>query len=254
MNHKVLVAKGITKIYGLDTKCPVEALKDVSIEMDEGEFICVMGPSGSGKSTFIHNLSTIDTPTKGQVFINGLEIRSMGSAQIAQFRYQNLGFIFQEFNLLDQLTFYENISVPPILSGVALSDIQKEITLIAKKLEIEDLLSKYPAECSGGQKQRATIARALVNHPKLIIADEPTGNLDSQTAHELLKLFKQLNEEGVSILMVTHDTMTASYSSRLLYIKDGTIQASIEKGELSQKDYFYKIVDLNSKKLYQMIS
>lgn len=246
MNKEILVADNITKIYGLDTKHPVTALKDVSLTMYEGDFICVMGPSGSGKSTFINNLSTIDIPTKGKVYINGVEVRVMGGGEVGKFRYQNLGFIFQEFNLLDSLTISENIAIPLTLAGVKLSDINDKVTKIAKKLNIDDLLDKFPYECSGGQRQRASIARALVNEPKLIVADEPTGNLDSQAAHELLELFKQLNDEGVSILMVTHDSLNASYSSKLLYIKDGTIQETLERGTLSQKEYFYKIVDITS--------
>lgn len=246
MNKEILVANEITKIYGLGSRNPVTALKDVSLTMYEGDFICVMGPSGSGKSTFINNLSTIDVPTKGKVFINGTEVRAMGENMIGKFRYENLGFIFQEFNLLDSLTIFENIAVPLTLASVSLKEIKERVQNIAIKLNIDMLLDKYPQECSGGQRQRAAIARALVTNPKLIIADEPTGNLDSHSSHELLELFKQLNDEGVSILMVTHDSMIASYSKKLLYIKDGEIAETIERGDLSQKDYFYKIVDVNS--------
>lgn len=246
MSKEILVASEITKIYGLDTKNPITALKDVSLTMYEGDFICVMGPSGSGKSTFINNLSTIDVPTKGKVFINGTEVRAMGENAIGKFRYENLGFIFQEFNLLDSLTIFENIAVPLTLASVSLSEMKKRVQNIATKLNIEMLLDKYPQECSGGQRQRAAIARALVTNPKLIVADEPTGNLDSHSSHELLELFKQLNDEGTSILMVTHDSMIASYSKKLLYIKDGEIAETLERENLSQKDYFYKIVDVNS--------
>lgn len=246
MSNEILFADHVTKIYGLGTKNPVKALSDVSLKMYEGDFICVMGPSGSGKSTFINNLSTIDVPTKGRVFINGTEVRSMGENEIGRFRYENLGFIFQEFNLLDTLTIYENIAVPLTLASCTMNEIRERIEKIAEKLSLTELLEKYPNECSGGQRQRAAIARALVTHPKLIVADEPTGNLDSQNSHELLELFKQLNDEGISILMVTHDSMIASYSKKLLYIKDGHIAETIERGELSQKDYFYKIVDVNS--------
>ena len=215
--------------------------------MNEGDFVCVMGPSGSGKSTFINNLSTIDIPTKGKVFINGTEVRAMNEGEIGRFRYQNLGFIFQEFNLLDSLTVFENIAVPLSLAHVKKEELEARVKDIAVKLNVEELLDKFPSECSGGQRQRVAIARALVTNPKLIVADEPTGNLDSKNSHELLELFKELNvKEGVSILMVTHDTMIASYSSKLLYIQDGVIASSIERGDLSQKEYFYKIVDINS--------
>lgn len=247
MSKQILVAENITKIYGLGTSHPLKALDNVSLSMNEGDFVCVMGPSGSGKSTFINNLSTIDIPTKGKVFINDKEIRTMGEGEIGKFRYQNLGFIFQEFNLLDSLTIFENIAVPLSLAHLSKTAINERVMKIAQRLDIESLLNKYPSECSGGQRQRVAIARALVTHPKLIVADEPTGNLDSQNSHELLELFKQLNEEeGVSILMVTHDSMIASYSQKLLYLKDGKIAETVEKNDLSQKEYFYKIVDVNS--------
>ena len=208
MNNEILVAENVTKIYGIDTKNPVTALSDVSLTMYESDFICVMGPSGSGKSTFINNLSTIDIPTKGKVFINDQEVRTMGENEVGKFRYENLGFIFQEFNLLESLTIFENIAVPLTLSHVPLEEVKQRVQVIAKKLGVDELLDKYPSECSGGQRQRASIARALVTNPKLIVADEPTGNLDSKNSHDLLELFKKLNEEeGVSILMVTHDSM-----------------------------------------------
>ena len=242
--NKILIAKNVTKIYGVGTKNPYTALKDVSLEMEEGEFICVMGPSGAGKSTFINNLSTIDLPTKGFVYINGKEVRQMSEREIGRFRYENLGFIFQEFNLLDSLTIFENIAVPLTLAGKKKKDIQESVNQIAKKLGVEMILNKYPSECSGGQRQRAAICRALVTKPKLIVADEPTGNLDSKNSHELLSLFRDLNvNSGVSILMVTHDPKIASYSSKLLYIKDGVIDETIERQNMSQKEYFYKIVD-----------
>lgn len=245
--NKILITKNVTKIYGVGTKNPYTALKDVSLEMEEGEFICVMGPSGAGKSTFINNLSTIDLPTKGFVYINGKEVRQMSEREIGRFRYENLGFIFQEFNLLDSLTIFENIAVPLTLAGKKKKDIQESVNQIAKKLGVEMILNKYPSECSGGQRQRAAICRALVTKPKLIVADEPTGNLDSKNSHELLSLFRDLNvNSGVSILMVTHDPKIASYSSKLLYIKDGVIDETIERQNMSQKEYFYKIVDINS--------
>ncbi|WP_300081714.1 ABC transporter ATP-binding protein [uncultured Thomasclavelia sp.] len=218
--NKILIAKNVTKIYGVGTKNPYTALKDVSLEMEEGEFICVMGPSGAGKSTFINNLSTIDLPTKGFVYINGKEVRQMSEREIGRFRYENLGFIFQEFNLLDSLTIFENIAVPLTLAGKKKKDIQESVNQIAKKLGVEMILNKYPSECSGGQRQRAAICRALVTKPKLIVADEPTGNLDSKNSHELLSLFRDLNvNSGVSILMVTHDPKIASYSSKLFLEK-----------------------------------
>ena len=239
MENKILVAKNVTKIYGVGTKNPYTALSDVSLEMYEGEFVCVMGPSGAGKSTFINNLSTIDIPTKGFVYINGKEVRQMSEGEIGKFRYENLGFIFQEFNLLDSLTIFENIAVPLTLAGKSKVEIKAAVAKIAKRLDVEQILNKYPSECSGGQRQRAAICRALVTNPKIIVADEPTGNLDSKNSHELLSLFRDLN-------MVTHDSKIASYSSKLLYIKDGVIDETIERKDMSQKEYFYKIVDINS--------
>ncbi|MCD7839965.1 MAG: ABC transporter ATP-binding protein [Erysipelotrichaceae bacterium] len=247
MSKEILNADHVTKIYGVGTKNPVTALKDVSLKMYEGDFICVMGPSGSGKSTFINNLSTIDVPTKGHVYIDGKEVRTMGDNEVGKFRYENLGFIFQEFNLLDSLTMFENIAVPLTLASKPIDEITQRVNAIAEKLELTHLLNKYPGECSGGQRQRAAIARALVTNPKLIVADEPTGNLDSKNSHDLLSLFKDLNEkDGVSILMVTHDSMIASYSQKLLYIKDGQIEETVERGDLSQTDYFHQIVDVNA--------
>ena len=212
-----------------------------------------MGPSGSGKSTFINNISTIDMPTSGLVYINGVEIRTMSSNEIGKFRYQNLGFIFQDFNLLDTHTLYENIAMPLSLAKVKSKDISKRVQAIAESMNIEHLLSKYPRECSGGQKQRAAICRALIGNPKIIIADEPTGNLDSINSQELLSILKQLNEEQkVTIIMVSHDAMIASYSSRLIYIKDGKIEETLVRGQLSQEEYFQKIIELNSKE-YQRV-
>lgn len=247
MKH-VVEAKNVVKIYGDDEKTQVVALDHVSLNIDEGDFITVMGPSGAGKSTFLNNLSTIDIPTKGSVKINGTEVRTMGEIEIGRFRYENLGFIFQEFNLLGTLTVYENIAVPLTLKNISKREIRERVAAIAEKLEITALLNKYPDECSGGQRQRVAIARALVTNPKLIVADEPTGNLDSKNSHDLLAFFKKLNEtEGVTILMVTHDSMIASYSKKLVYIRDGVIDGIIERNDMSQKEFFYKIVDINSR-------
>ena len=242
---EILVADKITKIYGIGTKTLYEALHEVSLTMYEGEFVCIMGPSGAGKSTFINNLSTIDIPTKGKVFINGKEVRVMSEGEIGKFRYENLGFIFQEFNLLDSLTIFENIAVPLTLANVDKKEITKRVEKVAKKLDVAQTLDKYPNECSGGQRQRVAICRALVTNPKLIVADEPTGNLDSKNSHEILSLFKELNEkEGVSILMVTHDPFSASFCERILFLKDGKIFNEIFRGEKSRKDFFNEILDI----------
>lgn len=247
MSKEIIKAEHVSKIYGLGSKHPYQALNDITLTINEGEFVCIMGPSGAGKSTLLNVLTTIDFPTKGKVFIDGEEVRTLSSHQVGLLRYERLGFIFQDFNLLDALTVKENIAVPLSLASVNRQEIDERIISIASKLNIEKLLEKYPYECSGGQRQRIATARALINHPKIIVADEPTGNLDSANSHEVLDFFSKLNiEEGVTILMVTHDPLIASYSSKLLYIKDGMIEHTIHKEALEQKDYFYRIVDINS--------
>lgn len=247
MSKEIIKAEHVSKIYGLGSKHPYQALNDITLTINEGEFVCIMGPSGAGKSTLLNVLTTIDFPTKGKVFIDGEEVRTLSSHQVGLLRYERLGFIFQNFNLLDALTVKENIAVPLSLASVNRQEIDERIISIASKLNIEKLLEKYPYECSGGQRQRIAIARALINHPKIIVADEPTGNLDSANSHEVLNFFSKLNtEEGVTILMVTHDPLIASYSSKLLYIKDGMIEHTIHKEALEQRDYFYRIVDINS--------
>ena len=247
MSKEIIKAEHVSKIYGLGSKHPYQALNDITLTINEGEFVCIMGPSGAGKSTLLNVLTTIDFPTKGKVFIDGEEVRTLSSHQVGLLRYERLGFIFQDFNLLDALTVKENIAVPLSLASVNRQEIDERIISIASKLNIEKLLEKYPYECSGGQRQRIAIARALINHPKIIVADEPTGNLDSANSHEVLNFFSKLNtEEGVTILMVTHDPLIASYSSKLLYIKDGMIEHTIHKEALEQRDYFYRIVDINS--------
>ena len=216
---EILVADKITKIYGIGTKTLYEALHEVSLTMYEGEFVCIMGPSGAGKSTFINNLSTIDIPTKGKVFINGKEVRVMSEGEIVKFRYENLVFIFQEFNLLDSLTIFENIAVPLTLANVDKKEITKRVEEVAKKLDVAQTLDKYPNECSGGQRQRVAICRALVTSPKLIVADEPTGNLDTSNKEKIIHLFKELKKEGKTIVCVTHDEEMAKSADRIIDLK-----------------------------------
>ncbi|MBQ3459711.1 MAG: ABC transporter ATP-binding protein [Solobacterium sp.] len=247
MTDTVLEAKNLKKVYNFNTANAFEALHNISFQVEEGDFVAIMGPSGSGKSTFINNISTIDLPTAGKVYINGKEVRSMSSNEIGRFRYQNLGFIFQDFNLLDSHTMYENIAMPLSLAHVNRDEIRERITKLAKQMDIETLLDKFPNECSGGQRQRAAICRALINNPRIIVADEPTGNLDSANSAELMKILQKLNKEnGVTIVMVTHDPLITSYSSRLLYIRDGNIETVLEKGDMTQDEYFQKIVEINS--------
>jgi putative ABC transport system ATP-binding protein len=243
---EIVVAKDLVKVYGERSK--VTALNGVSLAINEGDYICIMGPSGSGKSTLLNILSTIDLPTNGAVKINNTNVRVMDQLDLSKFRYENLGFIFQEFNLIDSLTVRENIGVPLTLANKSEEEINKKVNAIAEKLGITEILDKFPTECSGGQRQRAASARALVTKPKIIVADEPTGNLDTKNSHELLGLLKELNEkEGITILMVTHDSMIASYAKKLLFLRDGKIDEEIERGSLTQKEFFYKIVDITSK-------
>ena len=247
MDNVVLETKKLKKIYNFGTENAFEALHDIDFQVSKGEFIAIMGPSGSGKSTFINNISTIDMPTSGTVKINGQSVRKMSSNQIGHFRYENLGFIFQDFNLLDTHTMYENIAMPLSLAHVNRDEIKKRVDTLAERMQIKQLLNKFPNECSGGQRQRAAICRALVNNPSIIVADEPTGNLDSVNSAELMKIFQKLNSEsGVTIIMVTHDPLITSYSSRLIYIRDGNIEQTLERGDMTQDEYFRKIVDINS--------
>ena len=247
MTDTVLEAKNLKKVYNFNTANAFEALHNISFQVEEGDFVAIMGPSGSGKSTFINHISTFDLPTAGKVYNNGKEVRSMSSNEIGRFRYQNLGFIFQDFILLDSHTMYENIAMPLSLAHVNRDEIRERITKLAKQMDIETLLDKFPNECSGGQRQRAAICRALINNPRIIVADEPTGNLDSANSAELMKILQKLNKEnGVTIVMVTHDPLITSYSSRLLYIRDGNIETVLEKGDMTQDEYFQKIVEINS--------
>lgn len=244
---EVVVAKNVRKVYGINKENQVVALKGIDLTINTGDYICVMGPSGAGKSTLLNVLSTIDLPTGGQVLINNTNIMKMSENQMCDFRYKNLGFIFQDFNLIDSLTVHENIAVPLTMADVKKDEIYKRVQEISKKINIDTLLNKYPTECSGGQRQRIAIARALVTNPTLIIADEPTGNLDTQNSHEIMMIFNQLNKEGVTILMVTHDTLIASYSKKLLYISDGEIKQTIERLDKDEKTYFDEIVEVNTK-------
>ena len=243
----ILYTKNLRKIYNADTMNAVTALHDVNIEVRKGEFLGVMGPSGSGKSTLMNMLSTMDYPTDGKVFIMGKNIMNMSANEIGRFRYQNLGFIFQDFNLLDTHTIFENIAMPLTLAKTEPSVIEKRVTDIAAKLNIKDLLNKVPLECSGGQRQRTAIARALINDPGIIVADEPTGALDSENSEELMELFEKMNREnGTTIIMVTHDSYVASFTSRLIFIKDGAVRTEISREGMDQDEYFRQIVSISS--------
>ena len=251
----VLEAVHLKKVYNYATPNAFEALHDINFQVHEGEFVGIMGPSGSGKSTFINNISTIDECTEGKVLINGKNVRSMSANEIGHFRYQNLGFIFQDFNLLDTHTMYENISMPLALAHVPKAEIEKRVNNLANELQITSLLHKYPNECSGGKIQRGAICRALINNPHISVADEPTGNLDSVNSSELLQLLQKMNKEnGVTIVMVTHDPLIASFTTRLVYIKDGNIETVLDKGDMNQDEYFNQIVELNSRESREILA
>ena len=222
----------------------VQALSDVSFSVEEGEYVAIMCESGSGKTTLLNILASLDKPTSGEVLLNGKNIVSIKEKEISAFRRNNLGFVFQDFNLLDTFTLKDNIFLPLVLSGKKYNEMNSLLQPLATKLGISSLLEKYPYEVSGGQKQRAAVARALITKPQLILADEPTGALDSHSSDELLQLFEDINKQGQTILMVTHDSFTASYCDRILFIKDGKIFTELVRGTNTRRQFFNKILDV----------
>ena len=221
----------------------VEALKNLSFSVEEGEYVAIMGESGSGKTTLLNILAALDKTTGGQVILNGKNIVDIREKEISAFRRENLGFVFQDFNLLDNFSLKDNIVLPLVLSGVDYKEMERRITPIAAQLGILDILGKYPYEVSGGQKQRAAVARALIIKPELVLADEPTGALDSKATEDLLTLFNKINERGQTILMVTHSTKAASHARRVLFIKDGEVFHQIYRGNLTSEELYAKISD-----------
>ena len=221
----------------------VEALKNVNFSVDEGEYVAIMGESGSGKTTLLNILAALDKPTSGSVILDGRMLSSIKESDVAAFRRDNLGFVFQDFNLLDTFTLEDNIYLPLVLAGKSYAEMSRRIEPIARKLRISELLKKYPYEVSGGQKQRAAVARALITHPRLILADEPTGALDSKATDELLRMFGEINGDGQTILMVTHSVKAASHAGRVLFIKDGEVFHQIYRGESTNEQLYQKISD-----------
>lgn len=221
----------------------VEALKNLSFSVEEGEYVAIMGESGSGKTTLLNILAALDKPTGGQVILNGKNIVDIREKEISAFRRENLGFVFQDFNLLDNFSLKDNIVLPLVLSSVDYKEMERRITPIAAQLGILDILGKYPYEVSGGQKQREAVARALIIKPELVLADEPTGALDSKATEDLLTLFNKINERGQTILMVTHSTKAASHARRVLFIKDGEVFHQIYRGNLTSEELYAKISD-----------
>ena len=242
----VLEVKNIEKYYGNKSNL-TKAIDNISFQVQTGEYVGIMGASGSGKTTLLNCISTIDKVTCGQIIINGQDITKLKGNKLNKFRREELGFIFQDFNLLDTLTAYENIALALTIQRVNAKEIDKRVKEVARKLEITEILNKYPYQVSGGQKQRIASARAIITNPKLILADEPTGALDSKSARQLLESFELLNKKlGSTILMVTHDAFTASYAERIIFIKEGKIFNELVKGNDTRKQFFEKIIEVQT--------
>lgn len=240
----ILNVSGVQKIYTTRFgENKVEALRSVSFQVEQGEYVAIMGESGSGKTTLLNILAALDKPTSGSVVLDGKDLSKIKESQVAAFRRDNLGFVFQEFNLLDTFSLEDNIYLPLVLAGKSHKEMQERLKPIADQLGISQLLKKYPYEVSGGQKQRAAVARALIISPKLILADEPTGALDSKATDELLRLFAQINKTGQTILMVTHSVKAASHASRVLFIKDGEVFHQIYRGNNTNEQLYQLISD-----------
>ena len=240
----VLEVKNLKKVY--TTRFggnSVQALSDVSFTVEKGEYTAIMGESGSGKTTLLNILAALDKPTGGKVLLNGKDMQAIRDKDLSAFRRDNLGFVFQDFNLLDTFSIKDNILLPMVLAGRSYKHMEETLNPIAAKLGITELLGKYPYEVSGGQKQRTAVARALIMKPQLILADEPTGALDSKAADNLLQLFQQLNQDGQTILMVTHSVKAASHAGRVLFIKDGQVFHQIYRGDASAEALYQKISD-----------
>lgn len=242
----VLMAEGVRKSFGSKANAQ-QVLQGINLRVTEGEFVGVMGPSGSGKTTLLHTLATIDRPTEGTIFIQEHEISRMKDVQLSDIRRQHLGFIFQDYNLLDTLTVKENIMLPISLTNISNDQAESAFQMIAEILEIADLANKYPAEISGGQKQRTAAARALIHSPSLVFADEPTGALDSKSANNLLGNLQKINRSRqVTIVMVTHDPLASSYCSRVIFLKDGKIYSELYRGEKTRELFFRDILDMQA--------
>lgn len=240
----ILKLEHIQKCYGNEGNI-TKAIKDISFSVQAGEFLSIMGASGSGKTTLLNCISTIDTVSAGHIYLEGTDVTEIKPKSLAQFRRENLGFVFQDFNLLDTLTISENIALALAINKAPAKNVEPRIMDIAKRLNISDILDKYPYQVSGGQKQRCACARAIINNPKLLLADEPTGALDSHSSQMLLSTIQSINEQlNATILMVTHDAFTASYANRILFLQDGEIFTELHKGNDSRNSFFNKILNV----------
>ena len=237
----MLEVKNLTKIYSKGTGSQTVALNGINFTLEEGEFVAIMGESGSGKTTLLNMVSTLDNPTEGEVYIGGKNIGQFKNNELASFRRNELGFVFQDFNLLDTFNSKDNILLPLVLSGYSYDKMEKKLMPLSEALGIETLLNKFPYEISGGQKQRVAIARAMITNPKLILADEPTGALDSGSADMIMKTFEKINNSGQTIMVVTHSVRAASFANRVLFIKDGKVYNEIYKGEKSNNEFMETI-------------
>ncbi|OJG45293.1 ABC transporter ATP-binding protein [Enterococcus hermanniensis] len=243
--EKIVSVNNVKKTYGKGNQKKTEALKGISFEVEKGEFVGIMGASGSGKSTLLNLLATLDKPTAGEIAINQADVTKLSGNQLADFRSKEIGFIFQDFNLLENLTAAENIAVPLSLQGVKGKETQRRVAEVAKRLSIDGILNSYPAQISGGQKQRVAAARALVTQPTILLGDEPTGALDSNSARDLLDTMEELNQKDqVSILLVTHDPFSASYCRRILFIKDGVIYQELNREGQTQDAFYRQILSI----------
>lgn len=241
---EILKLEHIQKFYGNQGNL-TEAIHDISFSVNAGEFVGIMGASGSGKTTLLNCISTIDTASAGHIYLDETDVTEMKDKELARFRRENLGFVFQDFNLLDTLTISENIALALTINHTAAGQIPGRVKEIAEILNISDILEKYPYQVSGGQKQRCACARAIINDPKLLLADEPTGALDSHSSQLLLGTMQRINEQlGTTILMVTHDAFSASYANRILFLQDGEIFTELRKGSASRKEFFEKILNV----------
>ena len=246
MENTILQVDDIQKFYGNKGNL-TKAIDHISLSVKKGEFLGIMGASGSGKTTLLNCISTIDTVTSGHIYIEGQDITKLHGASLSEFRGKKLGFIFQDFNLLDTLTAYENISLALSIAGMKPVDINERVLQVAKALNIQEVLEKYPYQMSGGQQQRVAAARAIVTNPAIVLADEPTGALDTNSSRMLLTMLTELNEQlDATILMVTHDAFSASYCKRILFIKDGKVFNELHRGEDTRKEFFAKILEVVS--------
>lgn len=240
----ILEVRNVSKVYTTRFgSARVQALSNMNFSVEEGEYVAIMGESGSGKTTLLNILAALDKPTGGEVLLNGRELTEIREKELSAFRRDNLGFVFQDFNLLDNFSLKDNILLPLVLQGKSVAQMEQLIDPIAARLGIQQLLAKYPYEVSGGQKQRTAVARAIITSPQLILADEPTGALDSKATAALLKVFREINSDGQTILMVTHSTDAASHADRILFIKDGEVFHQLYRGNMTNEQLYVKISD-----------